>query len=115
MLSEEQWSDLEPLIEVCRPHAKVPSQHLRRTVEAILWRFQNGATWRSLPAEFGPWWMAAQTFIRLARLGVWKSCWHWFRSAASGSAWCSWTEPTSEHIRRQQTPAERRICTALND
>ncbi len=72
MLSEEQWSDLEPLIEVCRPHAKVPSQHLRRTVEAILWRFQNGATWRSLPAEFGPWWMAAQTFIRLARLGVWK-------------------------------------------
>lgn len=72
MLSDEQWSDLEPLIEACRPHAKVPSPHLRRTVEAILWRHQNGAKWRALPAEFGPWWMAAQTFIRWARLGVWE-------------------------------------------
>lgn len=72
MLSDEQWSDLEPLIEACRPHAKVPSPHLRRTVEAILWSHQNEAKWRSLPAEFGPWWMAAQTFIRWARLGVWE-------------------------------------------
>ena len=72
MLSDEQWSDLEPLIEACRPHAKVPSPHLRRTVEAILWRHQNGAKWRALPTEFGPWWMAAQTFIRWARLGVWE-------------------------------------------
>ncbi len=72
MLSDKQWSDLEPLMEVCRPHAKVPSPHLRRTVEAILWRHQNGAQWRALPTEFGPWWMAAQTFISWARLGVWE-------------------------------------------
>ena len=72
MLSDEQWGDLEPLIAACRPHAKVPSPHLRRTIAAILWRHQNGAKWRSLPAEFGPWWMAAQTFIRWARLGVWE-------------------------------------------
>ncbi len=45
--------------------------HLRRTVGAILRRHDNGAKWRSLPAEHGPWWMAAQTFIRWARLGVW--------------------------------------------
>jgi transposase len=25
-----------------------------------------------LPEEFGPWWMAAQTFIRWSRLGVWE-------------------------------------------
>jgi hypothetical protein len=24
-------------------------------IEAIIWRCQNGAKWRSLPAEFGPW------------------------------------------------------------
>ena len=45
--------------------------HLRRTVGAILRRHDNGDKWRSLPAEHGPWWMAAQTFIRWARLGVW--------------------------------------------
>ena len=30
----------------------------------------NGAKWRALPEEFGPWWKAAQTFIRWSRLGV---------------------------------------------
>src|SRR4051812_42497938 len=36
-----------------------------------LWRCTNGAKWRSIPAELGPWWKAAQIFIRWARLGVW--------------------------------------------
>ncbi len=35
-------------------------------------RHQSGAKWRSLLAEFGSWWMAAQTFIRWAWLGVWE-------------------------------------------
>ena len=72
MLTDAQWTMLGPLIEACRPHAKVPPSDLRRTVSAILWRHENGAKWRALPAELGPWWMAAQTFIRWARLGVWE-------------------------------------------
>ena len=72
VLTDAQWTVLEPLVEACRPHAKVPPSHLRRTVEAILWRCTNGAKWRSIPAELGPWWMSAQTFIRWARLGVWE-------------------------------------------
>ncbi len=36
-----------------------------------MWRCRNGAEWRAIPAELGPWWMAAQTFIRWSRLGVW--------------------------------------------
>ncbi len=47
-------------------------QHLCTMVSAILWRHRNGARWRSLPGEFEPWWMAAQTFIRWSRLGVWE-------------------------------------------
>ena len=72
MLTDAQWTMLEPLVEACRPHAKVPPSHLRRTMSAILWRHENGAKWRALPADLGPWWMAAQTFIRWARLGVWE-------------------------------------------
>jgi transposase len=72
MLTDAQWTMLEPLVEACRPHAKVPPSHLRRTVSAILWRHENGAKWRALPSDLGPWWMAAQTFIRWARLGVWE-------------------------------------------
>ena len=71
-LTDAQWAVLGPLVEACRPHAKVPPSNLRRTVEAIVWRCRNGAKWRAVPAELGPWWMAAQTFIRRARLGVWE-------------------------------------------
>ncbi len=72
MLTDAQWAMLEPLIEVCRPRGKTAPQNLRRTISAILWRHQNGAKWRSVPAELGPWSRAAQTFIRWARLGVWE-------------------------------------------
>jgi transposase len=72
VLSDVQWNVLSPLIEACRPKGKTPLQHLRRTVEAIIWRHQNGAKWRAIPEELGPWWAAAQTFIRWARLGVWE-------------------------------------------
>ena len=72
MLSDAQWAKLEPLVDACRPRGKTPLQDLRRTLTAILWRHENGAKWRSIPADLGPWWRAAQVFIRWARLGVWE-------------------------------------------
>ena len=72
VFSDAEWAVLGPLVEACRPHAKVPPSNLRRTVEAIVWRCRNGAKWRAIPAELGPWWMAAQIFIRWSRLGDWE-------------------------------------------
>src|SRR5689334_13910978 len=54
------------------PKGKTSPQNLRRTLSAIVWRHQNGAKWRAIPAELGPWSRAAQTFIRWAHLGVWE-------------------------------------------
>ena len=72
MLTDTQWAALEPMIEACRPTGKTPPRDLRRTISAILWRHQNGAKWRAMAADLGPWWQAAQTFIRSTRLGVWE-------------------------------------------
>ncbi len=71
-MTDEQWATLGPLIEQVRPRARTPHDDLRRTIAAIVWRHRNGATWRGIPAELGPWWRAAQTFIRWARLGIWE-------------------------------------------
>jgi transposase len=71
MLADAHWMSLEPLVEACRPKGKTPPQDLRRTLSAIVWRHQNGAKWRAIPADLGPWSRAAQTFLRWARLGVW--------------------------------------------
>ncbi len=72
VLSEARWKRLAPLIEAVRPRGKTEHHDLRRTMEAIIWRHRNGATWRAIPAELGPWWMAAQTFNRWGHLGVWE-------------------------------------------
>jgi transposase len=72
VLTDVQWRVLAPLIEACRPKGKTQHRDLRRTIEAIIWRHQNGAKWRSIPEELGPWWAAAQTFIRWSKLGVWE-------------------------------------------
>ena len=72
VLTEAQWRRLSPLIEAVRPRGKTEHHDLRRTIAAIIWRHRNGATWRAIPAELGPWWMAAQTFNRWGHLGVWE-------------------------------------------
>lgn len=72
VLTDGQWALLEPLILEVRPRGKTRHHDLRRTIEAIFWRHQNGAKWRSLPAELGPWRLAAPTFIRWSRLGAWE-------------------------------------------
>ncbi|MBS0987777.1 IS5 family transposase [Acetobacter okinawensis] len=60
------------MIEAVRPRARTPPHDLRRTIAAIFWRHENGAKWRSILAELGPWWRAAQLSIRWAKLGVWE-------------------------------------------
>src|SRR3954462_8284687 len=72
MLSDAHWMSLEPLVEACRPKGKTQPKDLRRTLSAIVWRHQNGAKGRAIPAALGPWSRAAQTFIRWAHLGVWE-------------------------------------------
>jgi transposase len=73
VLTDAQWAVLAPLIEACRPKGKTQHHDLRRTIEAIIWRHENGAKWRSIPAELGPWWAAAQTFNRWSKLEVWET------------------------------------------
>src|SRR3954451_4826521 len=72
VLTDARWAELEPLIDEVRPPCKVPHANLRETIEAILWRHQNGPKWRSIPSQLAPRGKAAQTFIRWAHLGVWQ-------------------------------------------
>lgn len=35
MLTDVQWTMLEPLVEACRPHAKVPPSHLATVLQSL--------------------------------------------------------------------------------
>ncbi len=86
MLTDAQWSMLEPLVEQCRPKGKTPPQDLRRTFEAILCRHENGAKWRSVPAELGPWWWRNRPSSAGLAWVSGSACSTSCRSAASSSA-----------------------------
>jgi len=73
VISDDAWQVWEPLIEAVRPKGKTPPRDLRRTISAIFWRHQNGSKWRSVPSDLGPWWTAAQLFLRWTKLGVWQA------------------------------------------
>ena len=81
--TDAQWRAIEPLIEAVRPQTGRELSNLRQTFEAIVWRMQNGAKWRAIPAELGPWWRAAQTFLRWSKLGVWERLFE----AAKAASW----------------------------
>ena len=72
VLLDAQWAVLALLVMMVRPRGKTPHEDLRRTLEAIIWRHRNGATWRAVPAELGEWYNAAQSFICWGKQGVWE-------------------------------------------
>jgi len=86
---------------------------LRRTISAIVWRHQNGAKWRAIPAELGPWSRAAQTFIRWAHLGVWERL---LRLAQERGVQLGMTflDGTSIRAHHKAAGAEKRGPTAKN-
>jgi transposase len=71
VLSDAQWAKFEAAIEAAEIRGARPRREDRRTIEAIIWRLDNGAKWRSIPAEFGDWPHAYLRFRRWAVRGVW--------------------------------------------
>jgi transposase len=71
VLSDAQWANFEAAIEAAEIRGARPRREDRRTIEAIIWRLDNGAKWRSIPAELGDWHHAYLRFRRWAVRGVW--------------------------------------------
>ncbi len=81
VLSDTQWAMLEDAIAHARSGRGRPIHNMRRSVEGIIWRHQNGAKWRAVPDEFGPWARVAHLHIRWSALGVWEHVFEYLRDA----------------------------------
>ena len=67
VLTDAQWAKFEAAIAAVNIRGARPRIEDRRTIEAIIWRLDNGAKWRSIPAELGPWHHAYLRFRRWGR------------------------------------------------
>ena len=81
MLTDDQWTTLKAALDAVRSPRRRPMKHERQTVEAVIWRLQNGAKWRAVPPEFGPWARAANLHRRWSTLGVWQRAFEHLRDA----------------------------------
>jgi transposase len=101
VLTDEQGAVLKPLAEgvpaICKVAAGQSAADGQRDP-----RHQNGAKWRPLPEEFGPYWMAAQTFICLSRLYEWKRLLVMTQGGVSSSAQPSSTASRSALTKQRQ-------------
>src|SRR3981189_1276944 len=71
VLTDAQWAKFEAAIAAANIRGARGGAEDRRTIEAIVWRLDNGAKWRSIPAELGDWHHAYLRFRRWAVRGVW--------------------------------------------
>ena len=68
VLTDAQWAKFEAAIAAVKLRGARPRKEDRRTIEAIIWRLDNGAKWRSIPAELGDWHHAYLRFRRWCRV-----------------------------------------------
>ena len=68
VLTDAQWAKFEAAIAAAGIRGARPRTEDRRTIEAIIWRLDNGAKWRSIPAERGDWHYA---YLRFRRWAIW--------------------------------------------
>lgn len=73
VLTDAQWAKFEAAIAAVKIRGARPRVEDRRTIEAIIWRLDNGAKWRSIPTELGDWHHAYLRFRRWAVRGVWDA------------------------------------------
>src|SRR3954468_20783289 len=75
VLTDEQWVALKPALDAVRSGTDRP------LADGMVWRLRNGARWRSVPAEYGPWWRPAQLHIRWSKAGIWARLFERLRDA----------------------------------
>ena len=66
-LKENQYLQIEKLLPVQRGNVRIDN---RRLLAALIYRCENGCSWRALPGSFGPWHTIYVRIDRWAKNGV---------------------------------------------
>ena len=95
VLTDEEWTALKDALDAVRSPRRRPMKDERQTVEAVVWRLQNGAKWRAVPVDLGPWHRAANLHRRWSVLGVWERASERLRNAGRADLAEVMLHPTS--------------------
>ena len=71
-LREDRWDRIKNLIPGKEGDVGATAKDNRLFVEALLYRYRAGCTWRDLPERFGDFRVVHTRFSRWSETGVWK-------------------------------------------
>ncbi len=72
-LTDEEWSQIFPLLPSVARRGRRPSVDLREVLNAIRYMTRSGGGWRMLPKDFPPWQTVYWWFRRFVRLMLFKT------------------------------------------
>ncbi|PZU43536.1 MAG: IS5 family transposase [Microbacterium sp.] len=100
MLSDAQWSLIEPMLPrpTGRPGRKFSDA--RTMVEGIVYRYRTGLAWRDLPPVFGPWQTVWTWHRRMAFDGKWDRVAATITAAADAAGMVDWSLSVDSTIAR---------------
>lgn len=71
-LTDEQWEAIEDIVPACLSGGRPEKWARRDIVDAILYRFTTGCTWRQLPNTYPAWNTVFVYYNRWRKDGTWR-------------------------------------------
>ncbi len=71
-LTDERWARIAPLLPPQTPRIGRPPGDHRTILAGMLWVVGRGASWREVPAQFGPWQTVHSRYQAWRRAGIWQ-------------------------------------------
>ena len=70
-MTDSQWEQIKDLLPGRSGHVGAPAKNNRLFVDAVLFRYRAGISWRDLPERFGDFRVVHLRHMRWSRTGVW--------------------------------------------
>ena len=79
-LSDQEWNQIEPILEKVKKIKGRPPVHNRREIlNALFYLLRTGCSWRHLPHDFPPWKAVYGQFLRWRQRGILEEIHHILR------------------------------------
>ena len=122
-LSDQEWNQIEPILEKVKKIKGRPPVHNRREIlNALFYLLRTGCSWRHLPHDFPPWKAVYGQFLRWRQRGILEEIHHILRKELrilmgreeepSAAVIDSQSTKTTEKGASQGTMVEKRLKVA---
>jgi hypothetical protein len=92
LVSDRQWSRVEPFILDARNSTPRLVEQKRRALEGVLWALKHGSAWSEIPREVGSSAASRRHWKMWMRDGRWFDLWRAYVATLGSRQWLAWSQ-----------------------